>query len=168
MYCCPLSLSFSYLFASFDTTKNCQMCVRGAFYEVEPFMDPPVCVQSFPLKESGVFAKLSGINGRYFWVVNSQQMTECCDRAGVLLYKQPSLRENAVAPALLSDDGKACTVYCRCRHIFFYTHKLLSMSIQCRPHAQVNIGGMTVGSDVKYQCGLVWASVINKTCHNRL
>lgn len=71
----------------------------------------------FPFK--GVMSLCAGCGNQWEILlsssVNSRQMTEFFDRAGALLYKQPSWRGNAVAPVLLSAEGKAS--YCRCCRI---------------------------------------------------
>lgn len=137
------------------------MCIWGPFYKVKPFMDPPACVQSFPLKESWVFAEVVGINERYFSSsVNHQQMTECCDRPGALLYKQPSWRENAVAPALLLPEGEVS--YCRCRHILTVSSTTLTHKWTSEEWESCQMSNIS---------SVLWSSVINKhaiACYNHI
>lgn len=132
---------------------------RGLLWSRTFYGSTSVCAE-FPFK--GVVSLCGGCGNQWEILlsssVNSRQMTEFCDRAGALLYKQPSWRENAVAPALLSAEGKAS--YCRCRHIL--AHKHCMCPPQCNPHTQMTIRGMRIMSYIKYQFSFLWAGVINK------
>lgn len=120
-YLCLLSLSFCYPYALFDTTKTDKCAVEGPFIKSNLLWIHQRA--EFPFK--GVVS-LCGVCGNQWEIllslsVNIRQTTECCDRAGALLYKQPSWRENAVTPAFLSAEGKAS--YCRCMASHSSTHK---------------------------------------------